>query len=144
MKKVIAYGFILIANLILLSHSVLPHHHHDKQVCIERTFCETNSKAHQHQVNWQNHKCNQDQDRNSGSSCILKQAIVLPVHQSRHLNECSDHKNNHSYDFQFILFNVSPETIITTSETVKSDSEVTSFYSALLQSSLSLRGPPTV
>jgi hypothetical protein len=140
-KKIIAYSFILLANFVLLSHAVIPHHHHEKQVCIESTHCESDSEAHQHEATEQNHNHNHEHDGN-GSSCILKQAFVLNISKGKQINGCSDCNNNHSHDFQFILFNVSPETFIPTCKTVILAIEVTPFYSALLQSSLDLRAPP--
>jgi hypothetical protein len=141
MKKIIAYIFILIANFVLLYHAVIPHHHHDKQVCIERAHCKSDSEAHQHEATEQNH--NHQHDGNS-SSCILNQVFVSPASQSKQIHECSDCNDNHSHDFQFILFNVSPETVIPSCKSVISAIEVTPLYSSLLQSSLDLRGPPTV
>lgn len=142
MKKIIAYSFILIANFVLLSHAIIPHHHHDKLVCIERTHCENDSKAHQHEANDQNHK--HEHDGKNNSNCILKQSVALPVQQGKQLNECSDCNDNHSHDFQYLLFNVSGETFIPTCKIVISAIEVTPLYFTLLQSSLGLRGPPTV
>lgn len=40
MKKLLAIFFILLANTILLAHSVLPHHHHEGYPCIEFLDCE--------------------------------------------------------------------------------------------------------
>ncbi len=142
MKKIIEYSFILIANFVLLAHAFVPHHHHQQQVCIERTHCKTDSESHKHKANEPNHH-NEHDDENS-TNCLLKQAVILPVHQPRQLNECSDCNDNHSHDFQSTLFNVSHETVIPSCKIVISAIEVTPYYSSLLQSSLGLRAPPTV
>ena len=40
MRKKIAIGFLLLANIVLLAHTVLPHHHHsDGTVCFFVNSC---------------------------------------------------------------------------------------------------------
>ena len=43
MRKKVAIGFLLLANFVLLAHTVLPHHHHeDETVCFLFHSCNEN------------------------------------------------------------------------------------------------------
>jgi hypothetical protein len=142
-KKITAYSFILLANIVLLAHAVVPHHHHETQVCIEKTHCETDFEAHKHQPNEENHKHNHEHDGNNGSLCVLKQAIVLPVHQSRQLDGCSDCSDNHNHDF-FIFSDFGYVDLQPDFEVVTYIPEFSSFLISFVTTSHGLRAPPLV
>jgi len=45
-KRKTALAFILIANIILLAHAVIPHHHHhNNEVCTESSTCQAEEKS---------------------------------------------------------------------------------------------------
>jgi hypothetical protein len=100
-KKIIAYIFIFIANLVLLAHAVVPHHHHHHQICIQRTTCNENdnNNNHSHKTSASDHEqsCNTDLTK-----CLLKQAFVVPSTQSRIIRESENDTNFNNQEFCFI------------------------------------------
>ncbi|MDP3445042.1 MAG: hypothetical protein Q8T08_19450 [Ignavibacteria bacterium] len=74
MKKITAFVFILLANIILLVHAVVPHHHHQEMVCLESNHCQS---GHTHDDSADTH--NHDQN-NTAESCALKVVFALPSH----------------------------------------------------------------
>jgi len=48
MKRAISLSFILLANIILLAHAVIPHHHHDTIPVVIISHHEHDRKAHEH------------------------------------------------------------------------------------------------
>lgn len=135
-KKITAYSFILLANIVLLAHAVLPHHHHEQQVCIERTHCASDTETHVHNNDAKDHQ--HDGNANS-TACVLKQAILIPSAQIRILNNC----DNHNHDF-YILSNFGHVDLQPVSEVVTCNPEFPSFFISFVTTSLGLRAPPIV
>ncbi len=133
-KKITAYSFILLANIVLLAHAVLPHHHHEQQVCIERTHCASDTDAHVHNNDAKDHQ--HDGNTNS-TACVLKQAVLIPSAQGRILNNCDNH------DF-YILSNFGYVDLQPISEDVTYIPEFPSFFISFVTASLGLRAPPIV
>lgn len=131
------------AIIVLLAHAAVPHHHHKKQVCIEGTHCENDCKPHQHDANSHSH----EHDGETGSDfCILKQLVVLPSNQAKQDCKCSFLTDGHSLngDYQAIFLNIEFQnfrSIVVLSTDV---SLRTPPYIFFVNSSLSLRAPPTV
>lgn len=64
-KKRIALSFLLLANIILLAHAVVSHHHHDGRLCLESSHCqECNAPDHQ------------SEHEHNGAICHLLQEMV--------------------------------------------------------------------
>ena len=142
-KKRTAIFFILLANIILLAHAVIPHHYHQEQVCIVNEHCQNDSIAHNHNTSGHNHQ--HDGDNNS-ESCALKQAVGIPANSVRQEFKWRGCDDNHLefVHFQAVLFS----------------SEFTSFVPQIIQNaqiplilsshfnfvstSLGLRAPPIV
>lgn len=139
-KKLTAYSFILVANIVLLAHAVLPHHHHEQQVCIERTHCTSDTDAHVHNTDAKDHQ----HDGNSNTTaCVLKQAILIPSTQSRTLNNCDNCSDNHNHDF-YILSNFGYVDLQPVLQVVTYNPEFPSFFISFVTTSLGLRAPPIV
>jgi len=77
MKKVLTIVFMLLANLVLLAHAVVPHHHHIIEICIEDSNCHSDAEDHQHESS----KSHDHNDETDTDQCILKQAWILPSNQ---------------------------------------------------------------
>lgn len=93
LKKITAYSLIVAANIILLAHAVIPHHHHDAVVCFVLNHSHDDDLTHGH--NHDGHKHQPGNDQNSGC-CVLKQSFVAPatlVKQSKSNNTDADHHN---------------------------------------------------
>lgn len=139
-KKLTAYTFILIANIVLLAHAVIPHHHHNNHVCIEHTICVGNDVAHTHNTPVSQHQRGCDTD---STTCVLKQAFVIPSVQSRFLKDCDNCSDTHNHIF-YILANSKGLDLQPASEIVLSIREVPFYLSAILTSTPGLRAPPIV
>lgn len=138
-KKLTAYSFILIANLVLLAHAVLPHHHHEQQVCIEQTHCDSDQDAHIHNTPAQDHQ----HDGTDNTTCVLKQAVIVPSSQAKSVNSRDNCSDNHNHDF-YILSNFGHVDLQPVSEVVTCNPEFPSFFISFVTTSLGLRAPPIV
>lgn len=72
-KRGIAYTFLLLANLILLAHTAIPHHHHQNLLCFEREHCSDEGIQHEHSKQEQNHQHDSDPFSNL---CLLADDFV--------------------------------------------------------------------
>jgi hypothetical protein len=139
-KKITAYCFLLLANIVLLAHAVLPHHHHEQQVCIERTHCASDADAHVHNTDAKDHQ----HDGNANSTeCVLKQTFVIPSSQARFVNNCDNCSNNHNHNL-YILSSFGYVYLQPFSEVVPYFPEFSSFLISFVTTSLGLRAPPLV
>ena len=80
-KRILGISVILFANLILLAHNVIPHHHHPHQVCLVTSHChsgESDSHSHENEIPLHEHD-----GTNGNEPCILKQVIAVPPNQLR-------------------------------------------------------------
>ncbi len=137
-KKFSAFSFILLANIILLAHAVIPHHHHDSVICIKQNHCQDDRIPYNHNVTEHNHQ--HDGNKNS-TSCILKQSVVVPTSQGRQLKSCDNYSGNHNPDYYTQShFGISD---------LQADSKVVAYYPVqafylllFVTSALGLRAPP--
>lgn len=136
-KKITAYSFIFIANILLLAHAVLPHHHHEQQVCIVQTHCANDASSHSPTTTEHNHQ----HDGTNSTSCILKQAVVLPTSQARLLINCDNCTDNHNHYF-FILSFFGLETLQPITVSVPTVPEFAFLFSSRITSSIGFRAPP--
>lgn len=75
-----SFVFLFVANLIIVAHAVIPHHHHDKVVCIIDSYCGNGLEAHTHLAETPDH--NHD-GSNNAENCSLKQLLVTPPQNIR-------------------------------------------------------------
>ena len=89
-----AFAFILTANLVVLFHAVLPHHHHDQQICFNEIACCNHSGSAHHYCHGHG---SQHDENGSTENCLLKQLVILPTNQERFkvdnlsINQVSQH-----------------------------------------------------
>lgn len=138
-KKLTAFGFILIANMVMLAHAVLPHHHHEQQVCIERKHCIDDATTHTHNSAEHNHQ----HDGTDNTACALKQAVIIPTSQDKFLKSCDNCTDNHYHDF-YILSTFGYVFSEPVSEVVRYIPEFSSFYITFVTPTIGLRAPPIV
>lgn len=79
LSKVVSIALLVIANLILLAHDVIPHHHHDDHVCYEHGSC-----AAHHSNDSENEKRTTDEN---DACCSLADLLIIPA--SSRLKEIS-------------------------------------------------------
>jgi hypothetical protein len=137
-KKLAAYSLILIANIVLLAHAVIPHHHHHLVVCIVNTHCHDDSLAHNHDFSPKDH----EHDGNTNSNtCVLKQAVVIPTSQDKLFKSCDNCTNSHNHNF-YILPNFEFADLLPVSEVASNIPELSFFITPFVRLILRLRAPP--
>jgi hypothetical protein len=112
-----AFGFVLLANIILLLHSAFPHHHYDTHIEFIHSNNDVSKQEHhsEHEGHHHHHddvaditynpfhEHNND-DEDDHSSCMLSTIIALPPHQLRtSVAENDIDLENTNYSFAFIL-----------------------------------------
>ena len=136
--KKISVFFILFANIILLAHSFIPHHHNNCQVSFEFSHIETDecSKEHNHEHDGKNHSGN----------CVLKQSVFITSNLAKHESKCLDCSKNYfpTDDFQAILVSNELNSILSKNILNKQIISETFSYKTISKSAIGLRAPPTV
>jgi hypothetical protein len=97
-------ALILLANMILLAHNAIPHHHHPHQVCLVSSHCNSGEGAHSHESEMPAHE---HDGANETEPCSLKQVIALPPGQLRSDSWGSDLPSFN--DTEFDIFNSGKE-----------------------------------
>jgi len=113
MKKAIGFLFLLLANLALLAHTVIPHHHpdaHHISICSLLAADDAhNSHCSHHDINGQEHGAN-----GLGDGCLLNGLYIRVT--SGHNSTPSDEdqaSNDHTVTgYPFIYFVVNPATVL--------------------------------
>ncbi|MDP3180594.1 MAG: hypothetical protein Q8M67_02145 [Bacteroidota bacterium] len=142
-KRTTALFFILLANIALLVHAVVPHHHHKSLVCIESSHCQSDSYAHNHSTTAHDH----EHDGNAGTECcVLKQAVVIPANFLRQEFKClgCDDNNSPFVHFQAILFSNEFKSFVPKIISIAQIPLKTSSHSCFVSTSSGLRAPPIV
>lgn len=139
-KKLTAYSFILLANIVLLAHAVVSHHHHQIVVCVESSHCQDNNIAHKNNTPEDNHQ----HDGSSSANCILNQAIILSSNQGKNETDCVFYSHNRSLALDYTLSHTGNDTIIPIFRIVASAPTVSFSFSSCITTSLGLRAPPIV
>ena len=141
LKRAIAILFISISNFVLLAHVIIPHHHHETEVCIVNTHCKNISNAHDHELNKDSH----EHDGNSESDyCLLKQLVLIPTQRgTQDLNE-SDLlvDTDHSDMSKFGLISSPPDLSGLEAKRCKLTRFLFENYILLTTSGQGLRAPP--
>ena len=142
-RKKTAIFFILLANIALLAHAVVPHHHHKSLVCVESNHCQSDSDTHNHNTCAHDH----EHDGDAGTECcVLKQAVVIPANSVKQEFKFLGCDDNHSLfvHFQAILFS---NAILSFVPRIIQNAQIslkTSSYSFFVSTSSGLRAPPVV
>lgn len=137
MKNKTAFIILLLTNLVLLAHAVVPHHHHTDtplEIAVECNHQEEHS--HQGKIPF----CNDDHQDHETTACSLTQTMVIPNNQFKEIIESVD------LEFTDIIFFVVPDFNYSHSVVYSNKppeiAENTFLYSLLLVSSQGLRAPP--
>lgn len=141
MKKAASILFISVANIILLAHAVIPHHHHKKLVCLEKVHCQQHINTHSFDATEQDH--NHDGNGNF-EYCLLQQVVVLPSNQIK--KDCDDFQKDDGQEFinliSFISLNKNPKIILPVISIAGYKLNITSDFTSYFCSSSGLRAPP--
>ena len=92
-KKTIAIFFILLANIIILAHDLVPHHHHDEVDAIEQSQTYSSYPDTERRHNFPEHEHQQDD-----YLFVIRQALVLSPNLGRLLDSDDDLTGNNGLD----------------------------------------------
>lgn len=147
-NKAIALGFLILANIILLVHAVVPHHHHEGTVCFETHdghSCSNHDRDHGHYHNHNhdhshNHDHNPDQDT---SSCLLKTEALLQKGTQWKDIQCPEFQKIQAYFLPSSFHTLNPDILVSLREIFKHPLPPDLYVSQAL-ASCGLRAPPKV
>lgn len=141
MLRKAAFLFVLLANVIILVHSCIPHHHHLDHLCLGQKDCHSHTAG----CNPENDDHSAQPGKETDDCCQLRQIKAIPVQQQRQM------AGIHSFlpsDFTVLLFSLFrntlqvPEPLPTgTSGYVFLTADVTTAFFA--EANI-LRGPPVI
>lgn len=137
MKNKTAFIILLLTNLVLLAHAVVPHHHHidtPLEIAVECNHQEEHN--HKGKIPF----CDDEHQEHETTVCSLNQIMVVPNNQFKEIIESVD------LEFTDILFLIVPDFDYLQSG-IYSDkppeiAENNLLYSRLLVFSQGLRAPP--
>ncbi len=131
---------MMLANIILLAHAVIPHHHHKDDICIVNSLYQQEKELHNHFDAKED--CEHDGDSDY-QICVLKnQAVAVPQKSIKQVyNTQNDHDSYPGY--QAIQPDLRSEIHLSGNPVVTQNNTPETQFS-FLNSCLSLRAPPVV
>jgi hypothetical protein len=141
-RKGLTILILFLASVLLLAHAVVPHHHHNLQVCVADIHCNNKDDAHKHFCNQENHKHDHNTD---DLSCILEKIIMFRSGQSDQDDKQIVSPDNEKNYFFVLLFSLTGVEVNYSSGTNSTSPQfhINSYVSFAPRTS-GLRAPPTV
>lgn len=142
-NRATALSFILLANIILFTHAVIPHYHHNNEISLTGFHYQKDSHSHKHRST--EHRHNHDGE-NKAEYCVLKQVAIVPSNYVKQEGKCFNCIANY-YDFdgfQAVLFDSGLSRYSTQRLSNVLFSPIASLYSRFTGSNHGLRAPPIV
>lgn len=131
---------MLAAYTVLLAHVVVPHQHHNGEICLETNHSQTDCDDH-HSHDHHEH----DENSNNEEYCTLKQLVILPADQVKIGCKTFNFKNNHNfYGFQLTLFNSELSKFELPNFRIAQIQLIAVLYSNNATTSVGLRAPPII
>ena len=140
-KKIAVYGMIIFATALLLAHAVIPHHHHQNQVCIVLEQC--SDAAIPHNPDQPGHH-DHDDKKGSPNSCLLSEFIPASLNNGYRFCNCTSKGDKHFHDFHFVLYSGFPKVSSPFTGIIIRESVLTLFCSSPEFSLTGPRAPPFV
>ena len=141
-KRTAAIVLIMIANIMILAHAVIPHHHHNKQVCLINSHFTNESFTDEHGTDQDSHSHHRE---NNSDDCVLKLPLVIFSNQWKTDFKIKNIPDRSSLDdFHYNLLNNKTEFQIQVLSSFYYERITHSSYSSLVSASLGLRAPPVV
>jgi len=137
-RKSLTVFFILLANIILLAHAVIPHHHHTSDICIVNNV----ENAPHDNCTTHNHEHEKKSD-----ACALNQVLVIHSQQIRYeINDIDFADNNQSIfdDIQAGFVNDGMGDLYSINASNSKPPLLASTYSLFAGNSIGLRAPPSI
>jgi len=143
LKRSIAIVLLVLASAVWLTHAIIPHHHHNLQVCLVTEHCQHDKNYHAHNPESNSH----NHHNNSSSNCVLGQSAIVP---QTILKANSGFPESPSVDTYFdviqaiVAYTHSIAFISPKTHTVYLNRVSTGLYLAYIGQYLGLRAPPAV
>ncbi|MGE0077922.1 MAG: DUF6769 family protein [Bacteroidales bacterium] len=142
-QRNIAFTIILLANVMLLVHSLMPHHHHNGVVCFTESHSQCSCNSNNHSNDCGTHHSSNGDD---SGCCVVKQDYLVPSDEIGKTTRCVVHEINTKISNWFIP-------LLTSSVELQVIYEIKfkfhffddfPLYSCFIDSGLSLRAPPSI
>ncbi len=129
-KRTLSLIFVSFAGILILAHTVIPHHHHHDQICFQNDI-----SSHDH-----------EDDKDSSDACVLKLPVVLPSNREIQEFRDADGADNHLFVNVFHAYLSLNESNLLIPLFYREDftPENSFSYSLFVNSSLGLRAPPVI
>ncbi len=134
--------FLMLTSILLVAHAVVPHHHHNKQVCLEKSHCIHDEPEDDHGTKPVSHS---HDGENNHDDCALKDPVVLTTNEWKpdfkfiHSSERSVFDGSHEN-----LLNNSTEWPIPLLSSYVYEQVTDSLFPSIVSDSHGLRAPPAV
>lgn len=143
MKKGTAIFFVILANIIILAHAIVPHHHghhHSAHILIITDHSNEKPDRHKHHIDDHSHE---HENTNDYDFCLLKQVVSTLVNNSK--QEFSAPFNNFTFgNTPAILiendFACNPPPLLSFQQPLFHNSDYTCFVNGVS----GLRAPPAI
>ncbi len=99
LKRPFGMLLVLIANILLVAHNIVPHHHYGGFAWIQSDHYENQKDPSETHTEDADHK---HQDHDHDQSCLLAQAYLVPANSFRYDCTLADQQNQ-NLDFQLIF-----------------------------------------
>lgn len=128
---------------MLLAHTVIPHHHHGDQFCIEKAHCESDALplGHGHEHKHCGDAQHQDEE-NKSHSCFIDELVPASLENRYRFGNAFKYLDRQGCDIQLDLFTRHALTSIPITEVVTSIPYYKLFYSSRAFVPTGLRAPP--
>ena len=143
MKKAVCYIALCAANILLVAHIAIPHHHHENAgVCLFDTHCKDSKEAHHHE---QHDTHNHEHERNPFlDKCCIIDDIYAPTHNNIKLT-CRFHTSCDCEQTLYALISTPLYTHDFVDDIIvhfRQNPFVPLFFSEFISQSIGLRAPP--
>jgi hypothetical protein len=140
-RRKIALLSLFFANIILLAHAVLPHHHHETYVCLFDNQCSDDCNAPEEKTYC--HHEHHDQHKDS-ADCLLKNLVVLPAKSLKQVFQSFIYTSDYHHFNDFLLnFDDERSGFLSSSNHFPQFTEESSYHNYVSRC-LGLRAPPVV
>lgn len=132
--------FLMLASILLVAHAVIPHHHHNKQICLERSHCIHDDLKDENGTTTGSHS---HDGENNHDDCVLKDPVVVLSNQWKTDFRLINETDRSGLDgFHDNLLITSTEFPIPVLSSYVYERVTDSLYPSLVAASLGLRAPP--
>jgi hypothetical protein len=137
MRNKSAFIFVLLANLVLLAHAVVPHHHHNEDPISISVKCCHHEEHNPHEnalVNLEDHEDHET------TACSLTQILLIPNNQFRTGEKSVDKESTDILFIALFVYNFSSKDNFAADS--YSTTEIIPISTRFIISSQGLRAPP--